>query len=105
MGDENSRDFYGQLGFEETDMEDYVTAMLFEYEPEGGYVLITDEEGKTPESLRQTVLFSCYRPDGAFLWSTSFKNSFLFQELWTGAATSAEKLAAVQKYRESKEYY
>jgi len=105
MNDENSREFYSQLGFEETDMEDYVTALLFEYEPEGGYVLITDEEGKTPASLRQPVIFSCYRPDGAFLWSTSFKNSFLFKDLWTEVEAPAEKLAAVQKYRESKEYY
>jgi hypothetical protein len=105
MSDDDSRDFYDQLGFEETDMEDYVTAMLFEYDQEGAYVLITDEEGKAPDSLRQPVIFSCYRPDGAFLWSTSFKNSFLFKDLWTEAQTSAEKVAAVQKYRESKEYY
>lgn len=105
MSDDNSRDFYSQLGFEETDMEDFVTALLFEYDPDGSYVLITDEEGKTPQSLRQAVLFSCYRPDGAFLWSTSFKNSFLFKDLWTEAATPADKIAAVEKYRESKEYY
>jgi hypothetical protein len=105
MSDENSRDFYQQLGFEETDMEDYVTALLFEYDPDGSYALITDEEGKTPESLRQIVQFTCYRPDGAFLWSTSFRNSFLFKELWDAAATPSEKIAAVQKHRDSKEYY
>jgi hypothetical protein len=105
MSDDNSRDFYADLGFEETDMEGGVTALLFEEAPAGGYALITDEDGKTPESVRQSVMFSLYTAAGAFLWSTGFKNSFLFRDLWAGAATPADKIAAIQKYREGKEYY
>lgn len=102
---DDSREFYTELGFEETELEDEATAMLLEYDDDGSYALITDEDGKTPESLRQTVLFSCYTPDGAFLWSTSFKNSFLFKELWTSASAPADKIAAIQKFRDNKEYY
>lgn len=102
MSDENVMDFYKTLGFEEIEIEDGLTALSFEVSPEENYALLTDEEGSIPTSLRQIIVFAYYTPEGAFLWSTSFKNSYLFQEIWSEADTPEHKLTAMQKYYDSK---
>ena len=98
-------DFYESLGFEETDIEDDLTALYFETDPQGSYVLMTNEEGAIPETLKQAVIFACYTPEGAFQWSASFKNSYVFRDIWSGAQTPQEKLDAVGKRRENVDYY
>jgi len=96
-------DFYEELGFEEAQIEDGLTALFFEVSPDGSYALLTSDTGAIPESLRQTIIFACYTEDGAFLWSTSFKNSYLFQETWVTKQTPPEKFTAVQNYRKANE--
>lgn len=103
MEGENARDFFAALGFEETDIEDGLTALFFETDPQGGYALVTDEEGAVPETLKRGVIFASYTPEGAFEWSASFKNAYVFSEVWAGPATAAEKVDAIRKYRESKD--
>lgn len=105
MSDENILDFYEGLGFEETAIEDGLTALSFEIDPQGSYVLLTDEEGAVPETLRQTVVFACYTPEGAFQWSASFKNSYVFKDIWSESQTTEQKLDAIQKRRENIAYY
>jgi hypothetical protein len=104
MNDENLIDFYGSLGFEEAEIEDGLDALLFELSPDGSYVLITTEDGTIPENLRKAVIFACYTPEGSFLWSASFKNSYLFKDIWSESSTPELKLNAVRKYRESNEH-
>ncbi len=105
MSTDNVMEFYEALGFEETRIEDGLTALFFEVSPEGIYGLLTSEEGTIPESLRQTVIFACYTPESSFLWSASFKNSYVFKDIWSEAQTPQHKLDAVQKHRESNDYY
>ncbi|WP_425057777.1 hypothetical protein SCACP_23170 [Sporomusa carbonis] len=95
--------FYESLGFEETEIEDELTTLGLEITPEGHYALITDSDGAMPENLKQEVIFAYYTPDGAFLWSASFKSSYIFKDIWTEAPTPEAKLDAILKYRASNE--
>lgn len=103
MEGENARDFFAALGFEETDIEDGLTALFFETDPQGGYALVTDEEGAVPENLKRGVIFACYTPEGAFEWSAGFKNAYVFRDIWAAAETAEGKLDAIRKYRESRD--
>jgi len=105
VSDENALDFFETLGFEETDIEDGLTALFFETDPQGSYALLTNEEGAIPENLKQAVIFACYTPEGAFQWSASFKNAYVFKDIWSGAETPEQKLDAIAKRRESIDYY
>lgn len=101
LSSENIMDFYGTLGFEEIEIEDKLTALCFEVDPADSYALITGEDGSIPASLKQVVVFACYTAAGAFQWSTSFKNSYLFQDTWSGAKTPKDKFEAVHAYGNS----
>lgn len=101
MNGENVLVFYEELGFEETEIEDGLTALAVEVDGAGGYVLLTDDEGGLPASLRQPVVLAYYSPEGAYQWSSGFKNSFLFRETWSAAAEPAGRLAAVNRRRET----
>lgn len=105
MSDESVLDFYEPLGFEETDIEDGLTALYFEIDPQGSYALITNDEGSVPATLKQAVVFACYTPEGAFQQSASFKNSYVFKDIWSGPPTVEQKLDAIQKRRENFDYY
>lgn len=105
MSDETVLGFYEALGFEETDIEDGLTGLFFELDPQGSYALISNEEGAIPESLKQAVIFAFYTPEGAFQWSASFKNSYVFKDIWSKAQTSQQKLDAIGKRQESIDYY
>ena len=95
--------FYEDLGFEEAQIEDGLTALFFEVSPDGSYALLTNDSGAIPESLRQPLIFACYTEAGAFLWSTSFKNSYLLQETWVQEQDPVKKFEAVQNYRKANE--
>ena len=75
QADSQVLDFFAALGFEEIEIEDELTALCYEESPEGEYALITDEEGSLPDSLKVPLMFACYSAEGAFLWSTGFKNA------------------------------
>jgi hypothetical protein len=105
MINESVMDFYQGLGFEETEIEDRLMALTCEFNVDGNYGLITDEDGAIPKSVKQPIVFAYYTPEGSFLWSTSFKNSYLFKDIWSGEQTPAQNIEALQKYREGKEYY
>ena len=105
MSDESVLTFYEALGFEETDIEDDLTALSLEIDPQESYVLITNEEGAIPETLKQAVIFAYYTPEGAFQWSAGFKNSFVFRDIWSKSQSPEEKLAAIGKRRENIDYY
>ena len=101
QADSQVLDFFAALGFEEIEIEDGLTALCYEESPEGEYALITDEEGSLPDSVKIPLMFACYSAEGAFLWSTGFKNASHFKEIWSTETTYAEKLQAIQAYRKS----
>lgn len=105
MSDENVIDFYKDLEWEEIEIENGITALFFETATTENYALITNDDGLPPSSLRETIVFACYTAEGSFLWSISFKNSFLFKEIWTKIQSPADKIEAIRKYRETIEYY
>lgn len=106
MSSENVLDFYKELGFEEIDVEDGLTAFFIETASDGSYALLTDDNGVMPLHLRKVVVvFACYSSAGAFLWSSSFKNSFLFKDIWLQAEDIAGKLAAIKLHREQNEIF
>ena len=105
MSTENVMDFFTTLGFEETDIEDGLTALFFELNSDGSYALITDESGSIPISVEQSLVFACYSSEGAYLWSASFKNAELFKSLWLKPATLDQKLTTIKEYRESNETF
>ena len=93
-------DFFSRLGFAEIPIEDDLTGLCFEESPEGEYALITSEEGLLPNSLEAPLLIAFYTPEGAFLWSTGFKNAGQFEEIWLQGSTYAEKMQATAKHRD-----
>ncbi|MEG6584700.1 hypothetical protein [Dendrosporobacter sp. 1207_IL3150] len=99
MTNDNINEFYGQLGFEQIEVEDRLTALFIEVSPDGEYALVTDDNGVMPETLKQTVVFACYTSEGAFLWSTSFKNSYLLRDAWSENQPIEEKFLAVKNKR------
>lgn len=105
MNTENLLEFYQALGFEEIDIEDGLTALFIETAPDESYALITDDNGSIPDQLRKTVVFACYSPAGSFLWSASFKNSFLFKDIWLQSEDIAGKLAAIRLHREQNQTF
>lgn len=93
-------DYFIALGFEEIPIEEGLTALSLEESPEGEYSLITDEDGTLPKSLEGPLMLAFYTSQGAFLWSTGFKNVAQFKEIWSQGETYAEKLKAAQRHRE-----
>ena len=93
-------DYFTALGFEEIPIEEGLTALSFEESPEGEYALITNEDGGLPQSLTDPLMLACYTAEGAFLWSTGFKNAAQFRDIWSTGQTYAEKLQAAQRHRE-----
>jgi hypothetical protein len=93
-------DYFTALGFEEIPIEEGLSALSFEESPEGEYALITDEDGSIPKSLDIPLMLACYTEQGAFLWSTGFKNAAQFQEIWSIGSTYTEKLKAAEQHRE-----
>lgn len=95
--------FYETLGFEEMEIEDGLTALAFEFSPDESFALLTDEDGAIPDNLKQRVIFAYYTAEGIFRWSIGFKNSHVFQNVWSEQATPERKLAMMQNYRRNKE--
>jgi len=102
---ENVLDFFAALGFEETDIEDGLTALFFELNSDGSYALITDEAGSIPANVEQSVVFACYSSAGAYMWSASFKNAERFKSLWLQHASLDQKLSTLKEYRASNEHF
>lgn len=98
-------EFYSALGFEEVEVEDNLTAFFLETDDTGSYVLVTDDEGELPATIKQKVIFASYTAAGSFQWSVSFKNSYLFREEWLRHEAVAEKLTALLAYREENERF
>jgi hypothetical protein len=105
VSDETVLDFYETLGFEKTDIEDDLTALFFEIDPQGSYALLTNEEGNLPETLKQSVIFAYYTAEGAYQWSAGFKNSYVFKDIWSGNQSTEQKLDAIQKRLENIDDY
>jgi len=103
VSNENVTDFYENLGFEETEIEDNLSALFIEIGQTGDYALITDEDGALPKSLNHPVIFACYTQEGAYQWSASFKNSQVFQAIWCKDQTTEQKLEAIQNHRKNNE--
>lgn len=95
--------FYENLGFEESEIEDGLKALAYEFPGDESYALLTDENGEIPQNLKQRVIFAYYSAEGAFQWSIGFKNAYLLQNMWSEPETSEQKLAKMLAYLESKE--
>jgi len=100
LENQTTLDYFIAFGFEEIPIEEGLTALSFEESPEGEYALITDEDGSLPDSLEIPLMLACYTAQGAFLWSTGFKDAAQFKEIWSSGITYAEKLQAAQRHRE-----
>jgi hypothetical protein len=98
---ENPLGFFQNLGFEEIDIEDNLTALAVDFDTDG-YALITDDEGNLPESLNQFLIFAFYSAEGAYHWSVGFKNAHAFKDIWSNGATNSQKCDAIRHYGESK---
>lgn len=96
-------EYYQNLNFTETEIEDGLTALAFDFAHDESYTLLTTEEGTLPTGLKQPVLLTYYSPEGAFQWSVSFKNAYVFKDIWSAAIDPEHKLAAVLEYRASRE--
>ena len=93
-------EFFNRLGFAEIPIEDDLTGLCFEESPEGEYALVTNEEGLLPTSLEAALLIAFYSTEGAFLWSTGFKNAGQFEEVWRQGSTYAEKIQVTEQHRD-----
>ena len=102
MPEENVLEFFQALGFEEIDIEDGLRALSVEYSADGSYALITNDVGTMPDKLRQFLIFAFYSPEGAYQWSTGFKNAYVFKDFWLQGETILQKCEVVRQYGESK---
>lgn len=93
------------LGFVPYETEGGGSEFTCDIDDAGNFATLTDMEGLAPTRLQQSVLFTYYTADGSFKWSTSFKSLSLFTECWEAAASLPEKVAAVEAYRRSQEWY
>ena len=93
-------DYFLALGFEEIPIEEGLTALSFEEKPDGEYALITNEDGGLPESLEIPLMLAFYTAQGAFLWSTGFKNAAQCKEVWSKGETYAEMMEAAKQHRD-----
>ena len=92
--------YFAALGFEETDIEDGLTALCLEDPATGDYVLLTDDEGIFPDSLNVPLILARYSPENVFLWSVGFKNAAAFKAIWPLGGSFAEKIDQVQTRRD-----
>ncbi|HWR40770.1 MAG TPA: hypothetical protein VN611_14850 [Patescibacteria group bacterium] len=95
--------YYNEDKFYEGDIEDGLTALLYERDEDGDYVIITDSNGGFPENLDQEIIFAYYREDGTFLWSVTFETSREFREIWR--SNGQDGVAAVAAFRSDGRYY
>lgn len=102
---DNLLKFYQSLGFEEIEFEDGQMVLGIELTPEGAYALLTDAEGLMPKNPNQEVIFAYYTPEDSYLWSASFKNSTVFEKLWSESATPETKLTAIINHRETNQRF
>lgn len=99
MTTDSMTDFFAALGFEEVEIEDNLTVLGIDADSDGNYILLTDEEGALPATLRQRIVLAYYTADGAYQWSVGFKNAFLFKDTWSSGDDLTAKLAVLQQYR------
>ncbi|HAK74088.1 MAG TPA: hypothetical protein DCP36_11870 [Sporomusaceae bacterium] len=103
MSNDTVLDFYELLGFEEAEVDDGLTSLFLETDTDGSYVLITDEDGAIPTTLKQAVVLARYSPEGSYEWSATFNSSQIFKDNWSSNLSTEEKLAAIQTSRETAE--
>ena len=103
MARQDVLDFYQEDHFFEGDIEEGLTALLYEPEAGGDYVIVTDGNGEFPEDLDQEIIVALYREDGAFQWSVTVENSRQFREIWRREPLGG--VAAVEAFRRESPYY
>lgn len=99
MTTDSVADFFAALGFEEVEIEDNLTVLGIDADADENYILLTDEEGAMPATLRQRIVLAYYTADGAYQWSVGFKNAYLFKEVWSSCTDLIARVAALQQYR------
>ena len=103
MARQDVSEFYQADHFFEGEIEEGLTALLYEPEEGGDYVIVTDGNGEFPEDLDQEIIVALYREDGAFLWSVTVKNSRRLREIWRQEPLGG--VAAVEAFRRESPYY
>ena len=92
MSKELATELFESLGFEEIQIEEGLMALCHEVEPDGRYLLVTDEDGNWPEDLTLPVVLALYSAKNVFQGSATVKNSKLFKERWLASQTMEARL-------------
>lgn len=87
---------FAALGFDEDTDEDKVTLFAMDF-PEGGFITVSDDNGKMPERAKANLVVACYDEEGRYLWGSEFKTFMDLQKVCAAhPAGSAELLQALK---------
>jgi len=83
-------------GFSEETDENGITAYVMDF-PGDMYVMVSDDNGKTPVRAKQNLVLACYDGEGRYLWGSELKTFMELQKLCSeNKAGSPELLLALK---------
>ncbi len=89
---------FEKLGFwEDETPEENITVYGKDFS--NGYLLLTDELGKTPLDDKEIIVAAFYDESDAFLWSVEIKNFSDFKAICKNNTSDADFLTALRNYR------
>ena len=87
---------FSLLGFLEEAEEDGTVTYVMDF-PDDAYIIVTDDNGKTPVRAKQNLVLACYDANGRYLWGSEFKTFMELQKLCqNNPPGSAELLQALK---------
>lgn len=87
---------FATLGFaaEEEDKDTILYTMDFSDET---YIIVTDDNGNTPERAKQNLIIACYDSQGNYLWGSECKTFMDLQKLCEGRQPGSIELLTALK--------
>lgn len=71
---------FTDLGFLEESEEDGAITFVMDF-PDNVYIIVTDENGRTPVRAKQNLVLACYDGNGRYLWGSEFKTFMELQKV------------------------
>lgn len=99
MGPANVESFYESLQFEWITIDDQ-DVLFYELLDDGTYLIVTDDDGHTPTTVKEPIVISIYDSNDSFLWSVTLDNSTHLKELLEKADSMEEFMTVLSHIRQ-----
>lgn len=97
MNDTEVRERLAELGVVETEAEDEV--LLVQDFADGRYAVITDSEGRAPETFAEELYWTLYADDGEFLWTVTIQDGAALADLLAAGAGDEDLITRMSDLR------